>query len=221
MNNVYHITQIRMIRDLEEFSKKQTISGFVLKYLKENGIEKTKFYEFCSGMTRKQIRSLHKILVNAYYYHTKDNNEIDLQIRYDLEDAYFTITNNLITKSTEYCFPSVLNKYRRDINPVRALYFDILELEFDLEHPDNNQQFIISKFHDQIFFKKLMRDIETDINSLEKIEYKFNDAKKSYPFFTLPLSFYHTQEIIKDMKKWLKTFNDFYRKINGEDLIYD
>ena len=131
MNNVYHITQIRMIRDLEEFSKKQTISGFVLKYLKENGIEKTKFYEFCSGMTRKQIRSLHKILINAYYYHTKDNNEIDLQIRYDLEDAYFTITNNLITKSTEYCFPSVLNKYRRDINPVRALYFDILELEFD------------------------------------------------------------------------------------------
>lgn len=221
MTDVYHINQVRMIRDLEEFDKKKVLSNFIVQYLKDNGIEKTKFYEFCSGLSKKQTRILHKRLVNAYYHYNKDNNEIDLQIRYDLEDAYFTITNNLMTKDVQYFFPSVLNKYRRDINPVRALYFDVLELEVDFNHPDGNQEFIISKFKDTVFFRKLMHDIETDINSLEMIENKFEDAKKSYPFFTFPLSFYHTQEMIKDMKKWIKTFNDFYRKINGEDLIYD
>lgn len=221
MTDVYHINQVRMIRDLEEFDKKKILSNFIIKYLKDNGIEKTKFYKFCSGISKKQTKTLHKHLVNAYYYYNKDNNEIDLQIRYDLEDAYFTITNNLMTKNLEYVFPSVLNKYRRDINPIRALYFDVLELEVDFDNPDSNQQFIISKFNDEVFFKKLMRDIETDIVGLEVIEHKYNDAKKSYPFFTLPLSFYHTQEMIKDMKNWLKTFNNFFRKLNGEDLIYD
>ena len=66
-----------------------------------------------------------------------------------------------------------------------------------------------------------MTDIEHDMTSLNGIEEKFNLLKKKYQFFTFPISYYHTQEMNKDMQKWLNTFTKFYNRVNGIKSKYD
>ena len=52
-------------------------------------------------------------------------------MRYDLEDVYYTITNNLKTGNEKYKLPAILKKYHKNINPVRAIYFEIQEIDIN------------------------------------------------------------------------------------------
>ena len=112
MSKVYHINQVRMIKDLKEFRKNKTVSNFIIQYLNKNNITKKKFYQFCDGMSRVEMKELYAVLVDAYYKHSNNNTEIDLQLRYDIEDAYYVVVNNLMTKNISFVVKSIIKKYR-------------------------------------------------------------------------------------------------------------
>jgi len=221
MSKVYHINQVRMIKDLKEFVKNRTVSNFIIQYLNKNNITKKKFYEFCDGMSRKEMKDLYSILVDAYYKHSNNNTEIDLQLRYDIEDAYYVVVNNLMTRNISFAVKSVMKKYRKDINPVRALYFEILEININYNSGDYDHEQIKEKFKNEKWYRELFKAVETDISNLSNIEEKFNKLKKKYKFFTLPISYYHTQEMLKDMRKQLNVFDKFYKKVNNIKSKYD
>ena len=67
----------------------------------------------------------------------------------------------------------------------------------------------------------MFKAVETDIGNLSNIEEKFNNLRKRYKFFTMPISYYHTQEMLKDMKKQLNVFDKFYKKVNNIKSKYD
>ncbi len=221
MSKVYHINQMRMIRDLKEFDRSGKISNYIVTFLLKNSITKKKFYIFCEGMSRTEMKEYYGILVNAYQKYLKNNTELDLQLRYDIEDSYYITSSNLLTKNDIYSFPNIMSKYREDINPVRALYFEIAEINISFNLKDVDNDYVKNQFKNDIWFKKLMTDIEHDMTSLRGIEEKFNLLKKNYQFFTFPISYYHTQEMIKDMQKWLNTFTKFYNRVNGIKSKYD
>jgi len=221
MSKVYHINQMRMIRDLKEFDRSGKISNYIVTFLLKNSITKKKFYIFCEGMSRTEMKEYYGILVNAYQKYLKNNTELDLQLRYDIEDSYYITSSNLLTKNDIYSFPNIMSKYREDINPVRALYFEIAEINISFNLKDIDNDYVKNQFKNDIWFKKLMTDIEHDMTSLRGIEEKFNLLKKKYQFFTFPISYYHTQEMIKDMQKWLNTFTKFYNRVNGIKSKYD
>ena len=221
MSKVYHINQMRMIRDLKEFDRSAKISNYKVTFLLKNSITKKKFYIFCEGMSRTEMKEYYGILVNAYQKYLKNNTELDLQLRYDIEDSYYITSSNLLTKNDIYSFPNIMSKYREDINPVRALYFEIAEINISFNLKDIDNDYVKNQFKNDIWFKKLMTDIEHDMTSLRGIEEKFNLLKKKYQFFTFPISYYHTQEMIKDMQKWLNTFTKFYNRVNGIKSKYD
>ena len=60
-------------------------------YMHKNSINKKKFYDFFDGVERAEVKKIYNKFVLAYQKETKNNSEIDLQLRYDLEDSYFTI----------------------------------------------------------------------------------------------------------------------------------
>ena len=97
-------------------------------------------------MSRVEMKELYAILVDAYYKHSNNNTEIDLQLRYDIEDAYYVVVNNLMTRSISFAVKSVMKKYRKDINPVRALYFEILEININYNSGDPEHEQIKEKF---------------------------------------------------------------------------
>jgi len=212
---------MRMIRDLKEFNRSGKISNYIVTFLLKNSITKKKFYIFCEGMSRTEMKEYYGILVNAYQKYLKNNTELDLQLRYDIEDSYYITSSNLLTKNDIYSFPNIMSKYREDINPVRALYFEIAEINISFNLKDVDNDYVKNQFKNDIWFKKLMTDIEHDMTSLRGIEEKFNLLKKNYQFFTFPISYYHTQEMIKDMQKWLNTFTKFYNRVNGIKSKYD
>ncbi len=221
MSKVYHINQVRMIKDLKEFRKNKTVSNFIIQYLNKNNITKKKFYQFCDGMSRAEMKELYAILVDAYYKHSNNNTEIDLQLRYDIEDAYYVVVNNLMTRNISFVVKAVMKKYRKDINPVRALYFEILEININYNSGDFEHEQIKEKFKDERWYRSLFKAVETDIGNLSNIEEKFNELKRKYKFFTLPISYYHTQEMLKDMKKQLNVFDKFYKRVNNIKSKYD
>ena len=167
------------------------------------------------------MKEYYSILVDAYQKYLKNNTELDLQLRYDIEDSYYITASNLLTKNDIYSFPSIMSKYREDINPVRALYFEIAEISINYKSSNVNSDYIKNQFTNEEWYKKLMTDIEHDMTSLNGIEEKFNLLKKKYQFFTFPISYYHTQEMNKDMQKWLNTFTKFYNRVNGIKSKYD
>jgi len=215
MSKIYHIKHLRLIRDLDTYLQKNLMTPDLKSFMHKNGIDKKKFYNFFDGIERKEVKKLYSKLVLAYQKQTKNNSEIDLQLRYDLEDSYFTVIENFLTKGSAYYFPSILKKYRPNINPVRALYFDVQEVNIQFSEQDDNHQFIYDRFKSHDFFKRLMTDIEKDLEGLLNIEKKYKDTKKNHHFFTMPISYYHIQDMIKDMNKWLKVFTEFYKKVNN------
>ena len=169
-----------MIRDLKEFDRSGKISNYIVTFLLKNSITKKKFYIFCEGMSRTEMKEYYGILVNAYQKYLKNNTELDLQLRYDIEDSYYITSSNLLTKNDIYSFPNIMSKYREDINPVRALYFEIAEINISFNLKDVDNDYVKNQFKNDIWFKKLMTDIEHDMTSLRGIEEKFNLLKKNY-----------------------------------------
>jgi|TARA_B100000073_G_scaffold347857_1_gene363662 hypothetical protein len=216
MSNIYQIHQARMISDLKNFRKKGSVNKGLQNYLTDYGIAKKDFYEYMDGVDKDEVRTLYKILVDVSRFHTQHTADTDLQLRYDIEDVYYTITNNLRTLDQRYKFPSILIKYRQGINPVRALYFEIAECRINFDLSNASHRFVYDIFLQEHFFPQLRLDIEYDIISLQKLEQRYIDIKTNYPFFTYPLSYYHVQEMIKDFKKWGDVYKDFNENIIKE-----
>ena len=114
-----------------------------------------------------------------------------------------------------------MKSYHKNINPVRALYFEIQEIDivFDKDNPDH--VFVIDKIKDRKFIEILIQDIKGDIRSLQSLEKRFMETKKAFDFFSLPMTYYHTQEMIKDMKKWSAVFLDHQIKYGTKKFKYD
>lgn len=221
MGKVYHIHQIKLIEGFQQFEKNQTVNKDLASYLDKNGISKQKFYDFFSNLSRNDVREYYKLIVSAFQKHVKNSAELDLQLRYDLEDVYYTITNNLKTCDRKYIFPSVLKKYHKNINPVRALYFEIQEIDINYNNENADHKFVISKIKDREFIEKLIQDIKLDLKSLNELEKRYTQTKKTFEFFSFPMTYYHTQEMKQDMKKWSAVFLEYQIKYSDKKFKYD
>ena len=144
-----------------------------------------------------------------------------MQLRYDLEDVYYTITNNLKTGNEKYKLPAILKKYHKNINPVRAIYFEIQEIDINFNKNNEDHVTVVNLIKDKKFIDDLIQDIKQDTKSLQSLEKRFYEMKKLYKFFTFPMTFYHTQEMIKDIKKWSGVFLRFHAKYNDKNYKYD
>ncbi len=88
------------------------------------------------------------------------------------EDFLFikeSILLNLKTRNSKFMFPSVLCRYRKGLNPVKALYLSLQEaiLKYD---PDNNfHKWIISIFEDDTLHDSLLSAIREDMAVLEHV----------------------------------------------------
>ena len=94
MGKVYKIEQIKLFESFKKFQKDGTLDKHIIQYMDQNSITKQKFYEYFSNLPRNEVKKYYKIIVSAFEHYIKDSSEIDLQLRYDLEDVYYTITNN-------------------------------------------------------------------------------------------------------------------------------
>ena len=133
----------------------------------------------------------------------------NMDIRFTLEDEYFNLIQDFKTNDTKYKVPSILIKYRKDINPIRALKFELEEIMAMPASDDDYHIWLIKQYKNEEKVNKMIEDIKYDLDQVRKMQKKYQDAKKKYSYFVLPMSYYHCVEIETDMNSWIKTLKEF------------
>lgn len=89
--------------------------------------------------------------------------------------GYNTLVTNLRTKNAKYKFPTVMSGYRKDINPVDALYQNLQEALFCFDKNNKFYVWIISLFRNEEWLDNLLADLHHDcvmISRFQKDNYK-------------------------------------------------
>jgi len=77
------------------------------------------------------------------------------------------------------------------------------------ESDDDYHIWIIKQYKNEKKINSIIKDIKIDLKSIAEMQLKYKNAKGQYPYFVLPMSYYHCVEIETDMKNWIKTLKEF------------
>ena len=208
MNSIINLTKTRILLELEEYKLHGTIPPYFLE-----GVFKQEFDD-----SREAIKHWRSELSDAGYATQFDdiekfivNNEVDNYTdekeKFDL--AYSIVLKKLKTNKTEFKFPTVLYKYRPNINPVRAIYFDVKALELLYDKENKNHRWLLSLFEDKRWYKKLLNAIHTDIVSIENLINKNKLRWADMKMLTLPIKVHEAEQLLQDLNTWLYEFQNF------------
>ncbi|MDA8956840.1 hypothetical protein N9H30_00560 [bacterium] len=113
-----------------------------------------------------------------------------------MEEYYYFYTNQC-TKESKWYHEIVMSKYRKNINPIRAMYYEILNL-MSAYNPDNEvHQFVVDLFTDAEWRNAIINCISKDIKVIDKITSTYH-----YPLEKIgekPFEFLYLMELKKDL----------------------
>tara|TARA_B100001057_G_scaffold62038_1_gene55377 strand:+ start:6848 stop:7471 length:624 start_codon:yes stop_codon:yes gene_type:complete len=113
-----------------------------------------------------------------------------------MED-YLHFYNNQCTKEDKWRITEVLKKYRPNLNPIRALYYELLNI-MNAYNPENEaHQIVVDLFLDSEWRNSIINCITKDIRTIDKISSTFH-----YPLEKLgdkPFEFLYLIELKKDL----------------------
>ena len=113
-----------------------------------------------------------------------------------MEEYYYFYTNQC-TKESKWYHEIVMSKYRKNINPIRAMYYEILNL-MSAYNPDNEvHQFVVDLFTDAEWRNAIINCISKDIKVIDKITSTYH-----YPLEKIgekPFEFLYLVELKKDL----------------------
>ena len=114
---------------------------------------------------------------------------------------------NLRTKKDIFVFPSLMKKYRKDINPARALYFEISNLMLHFNSDDERHIWLLGLFKENTWRQELIHSCLLDVQNIDSLISKyFHHMKKEG---NVSLEMLHIIEIRKDLKTYVGVFDDF------------
>jgi len=127
------------------------------------------------------------------------------EIKVELRNEYSVVISNLETLSTDFQFPTVLRRYRPDINPVTALYYESRELVRSFDHYNDRHQWLLGLIQDREFNNQLVDALSKDIVRLDRIVSRYY-----WPMHKLsndiPLELFHSRQITTDFKHYITMF---------------
>ena len=127
-------------------------------------------------------------------------------------------SNQSLSNDSKYKIPSILIKYRKDINPIRALKFELQEIMAMYTVDDDYHLWLIKEFKREDKIKEIIFAVKNDIIKIVEMQKKFKRAKKKYSYFVLPMSYYHCIEMEADMVSWIKTLQEFLVWSTQDDI---
>ncbi len=218
MSRIINFDQARLAHAFEQFEKDYAVTDYIL----ENIIPHFHFQSDIDDLLdsypdsdrERYYETLQKIK-EAVKTMTSDQN---LELRYALEDEYFKLLQKLETCNPQWKIPSVLIKYRKNINPIRALKYEIQEIMAMYEVNDEYYIWLVKQFHNKEKINEIIFAIKNDMVKLKGLQKKYLRSKEKHSYFVLPMSYYHCKEMETDMLSWIKTFQEFLKWGSEDDL---
>ena len=103
---------------------------------------------------------------------------INLQSTFNYDYAY--LKDNMHTRSTDFMYPGILNRYRRGINPVAALYNSLQEALFKYDETNKHYVWIVSLFADSDWIANLYEALDSDVTRITSIISKYRASNSAF-----------------------------------------
>jgi len=218
LSRIINFNQAKIAHSFEKFSRDGVITDDILENINANFHFESDIKDVLNEYSDRDQKRFYEILLDikdAVKQMTSDEN---MDIRFSLEDEYFNLLQNLESNDPKYKIPSILIKYRKDINPIRALKFELQEIMAMYTVDDDYHLWLIKEFKREDKIKEIIFAVKNDIIKIVEMQKKFKRAKKKYSYFVLPMSYYHCIEIEADMVTWIKTLQEFLVWSTQDDI---
>ena len=137
-------------------------------------------------------------------------NNIILDFENDLE----LLKDNFETESAQFMFPTVLSQYRRGMNPVRALYYELQKTLFQFDKTNEVHLWMISLFSDEDWYKSLIKALNTDYRAISKFQ------QKHLPQGATAKSVERELSVLNNVKENLKHFKEVFILMKDNENRY-
>lgn len=198
MSDVVDFVLLRIQHELDKYKKSKTLPFDLLEGAYSIDEIKNSYYDSLSPKYQKIADSL------IADYEKKINNNLD-SLKTALRKDYTSTINQLETETATFKFPSVLIKYRPNINPVRALFYEVREITRSYSIENEYHVWLIGLIQDQEYNNKIIDALSIDIKRLEKIVSRYYLPLTNYTD-KIPLELFHARQLIKDFRHYRNTF---------------
>lgn len=197
MSDVVEFLCIKIQAYLDDYKNSQTIPEDLFE-----GIITVDDIEQCISVLPDQYKTLGFALIRSYTRELQKNLQT---VKQNLRKEYYRSLESLKTTDYDLAFPSVINRYRPDINPVAALYYDAREMTRNFNPEDERHIWLHSILVQPKLNNRILDALSSDIRELERI------VKKYYWPLTqldshIPLELFHARQLIKDFSQYYVFF---------------
>lgn len=198
VSSVIDFICIRIQAELDKFEKTKTIPHDLL-----DGIWSIEDIEKCKPHMTKLYQKRADKLISEY----SQNMSKDLSVlRESLKKEYSHSLTNARTRDSDFVFPNIMKKYRTDINPVRALYYETRNMVRRYNPENYNHQWLAELITDRSFNNSILDALEHDIKRIEKILKRYYWPLLKLNEKEIPLELFHARQHIKDARYYYEFF---------------
>lgn len=199
MDNVVDFVLLRIQFELDSYQKTKTIPHNLLEGA--YSIDDVKdYYDKLSPKHKKIADRLAKD-------YDKTVSTCLESVQAALRKDYVGIISTLATASPDFMFPTILGRYRKNINPVKALYYEAREV-FRRYNPENPVHvWLVDLLTDAEYNNKIIDALWQDIKRLERIVSRYYLPITRYTD-KIPLELFHARQLVKDFRHYLQVFRD-------------
>lgn len=198
MSDVVDFVLLRIQNELEKYKKSKTIPFDLLEGAYSIDDIKQGYYNKLTPKYQKIADNLIKD------YEKKINYNLD-SLKVALRNDYASTMSQLETDSSDFKFPSVLIKYRPNINPVRALFYEVREITRSYNIENEYHAWLLGLIQNLEYSNKIVDALSIDIRRLEKIVSRYYLPLTKYTD-KIPLELFHARQLIKDFQHYRTTF---------------
>jgi hypothetical protein len=218
LSRIINFNQAKIAHTFEQFAKDGVITDNILENIVPHFHFQSDIDDVLDEYSDHDRRRYFEILQDMKNAVKQMTSEDNMSIRFELEDEYFALLQNLKTNDPKYKIPSILIKYRKDINPIRALKFELQEIMSMYEVEDDYHLWLITQYKNKDKVYEIINAVKDDMIKISEMQKKYLYAKKKHSYFVLPMSYYHCIEIETDMKSWIKTLQEFLVWATQDDI---
>jgi hypothetical protein len=198
MSDVVDFVLLRIQHELEKYSKSKTVPFDLLEGAYSIDDIKEHYYD----KLEPKYQKIADKLISAYEKKIKENLD---SLKRALRKDYTSTINQLETESAEFKFPSVLVKYRTNINPIRALFYEVREITRSYNIDNEYHTWLIGLLTDHEYNNKIVDALSIDMKRLERIVSRYYLPMTQYTD-GIPLELFHARQLIKDFRHYKNTF---------------
>lgn len=155
-----------------------------------------------------ELDARHKSMADKLIEHYKVTVQSSSKGLYkSLVNEYTSFLSTQATRDARWYFPPVMNKYRHNINPIRAITFDVREMAYSYNHGDHHH-WLSDLITDPNFYHRVIQDI---IKDRERVDVILNYYHPTYISANLdiPFELKHLQTLRTDLLEYAKLFTEF------------